>query len=108
MMAVDFRYIGSIADSGYDQLVAPLRESLQYETAVVSANCSFGGAVEKYADPCQGFAVGRVFYHPCEYVVLRGGHVTGQTAPQRYKEGENLFHLILAAGKADPAKDKGY
>ena len=86
-MTVNFRYIGGIADSGNDQLVPPLRESLQYETAVVSTNCSFGGAVEKYTDACQGFAVSRVLYDAREYVALRPGNETGQTEPQRYKEG---------------------
>jgi hypothetical protein len=86
-MTVDLRYIVSIADSGNDQLVPPLGEPLQYETAVVSTNRSFGRAVEKYTDACQGFAVGRVLYDPRECVALRSRNETGQTEPQRYREG---------------------
>ena len=92
-MAVKLRYIGGITDGGNDQLIAPLGES-QHETAVISANRSFGSAVEKYADACQWLVVGRVLYDPSEYAALRPGNDTGQTEPQRCKDGRDLFHLV--------------
>ena len=97
-MAVKLCYIGGVTDGGNDELVASLRET-QHETAVVPANRSFGGAVEEYADACQGFVVGGVLYDPREYVVLRPGNEAGQTEEQRYKEGRAFFHLVWIPDK---------
>jgi len=104
-MAANLRYISLITDSRNDQLVLSLREPLQYEAAVVSTYRSFGGAIEKYTDACQGFTVGGVLYDPRENIVLRPGNEARQTENQRYKDGQDLFHLTLTPGKGDPAKD---